>query len=83
MQNQVDTVTQLRAPANQSRARQAKPIPEHALSVRIPQMCEMLGIGASKAQELVRTGAVDSVLLGKTRLISVQSIHALLNGKAA
>ena len=58
-------------------------IPENAVSVRVPQMCEMLGIGPTKAAELIRTNAVESVLLGKTRLISVRSIKALIPGEAA
>lgn len=60
-----------------------RPIPENAVSVRIPQMCEMLGIGPTKAAELIRTNAVKSVLMGKTRLISVESIRALFDGRAA
>ena len=58
-------------------------VPENAVSVRVPQMCQMLGIGPTKANELIRSGAVDSVRLGKTRLVSVASIHALFSGKAA
>jgi len=46
-------------------------------------MCEMLGIGPTKAAELIRTKAVESVLIGKTRLISVKSIQALFDNQAA
>lgn len=83
MKTTPNTVTPLRSPAKPSQARKAKPVPENAVSVRLPQMCEMLGIGMTKGQELIRTGAVESTLIGKTRLISVRSIEALVNGQAA
>ena len=63
--------------------KQPRPIPENAVSVRVPEMCALLGIGATKANELVKSGAVESVLLGKTRLVSLKSIKALLPGQAA
>lgn len=58
-------------------------IPAHPISVRKPEMMTLLGIGATKADELIRTGAVRSVKLGKTRLISMESIKALIEGQAA
>lgn len=67
-------------PARQPKSRT---IPENAVSVRVPQMCEMLGIGPTKAAELIKSGAVDSVLIGKTRLISVASIKALFDHRVA
>lgn len=82
MSNPSNTVTSIR-PAAQAKARKTKPIPPNAVSVRLPQMCEMLGIGATKAAELIRTGAVESRLIGKTRIISVRSIIALAHGEAA
>lgn len=60
-----------------------KPLSADAVSVRLPKMCEILGISETKAKELIRTGKVRSVKLGQTRLISVESIRDLLNGKAA
>lgn len=83
MNSHLENVSPLRASAKQEKARKTKPIPENAVAVRIPQMAEMLGIGYSKAAELVRDGAVESRLLGKTRLISVRSIEALIHGEAA
>lgn len=83
MSSTPNTVTPLRDTIKSANTRKRKPIPENAVSVRLPQMCEMLGIGMTKGQELVRTGAVESRLLGKTRLISVRSIEALIHGEAA
>ena len=63
--------------------REPKSISPDAVTVRIQQACEMLNIGQTKCNELIRTGALESFLLGKTRLITVRSIHALAHGKAA
>lgn len=60
-----------------------KPLSADAVSVRLPKMCEILGISETKAKELIRTGKVRSVKLGQTRLISVESIRDLLNSEAA
>lgn len=68
-------------PAGQP-GRRVRSVSDDALTVRIPQMCSMLNIGPTKAAELIRTGAVESVLLGKTRLVKVSSILALV-GEAA
>lgn len=76
-------VSNLRELKSREKHRRPRNIPANAVSVRVPEMCEMLGIGPTKANELIRSGAVDSVLLGKTRLVSVDSIRALISGKAA
>ena len=72
-------VTRLHKPAE----KQPRKIPENAVSVRLPEMCAILGIKETKAKELIRTGAVESVKLGATRLISMKSIRALIPGEAA
>lgn len=61
----------------------SKPLSADAVSVRLPKMCEILGISETKAKELIRTGKVRSIKLGQTRLISLRSIEALFDGKAA
>lgn len=66
------------------RRTKVRPVPAHAVSVRKPEMMQMLGIGSTKADELIKSGKVESVLIGRTRLISVRSIEALFsNGRAA
>jgi hypothetical protein len=49
--------------------------------VRKPQMEEMLNVGPTKGQELINSGAVESFLCGRTRLITVRSILALAHGE--
>lgn len=83
MPKSASTVTPLRPVAKPARSRKARPVAETAVTVRLPQMMEMLSIGQTKAQELIRTGAVESFLIGKTRLITVRSILALAHGEAA
>lgn len=48
-----------------------------------PRVAEkMIGVGPSKMKELIRTGRVESVLVGRTRLIKVSSLRRLV-GEAA
>lgn len=77
-----NTITPLRSPI---KARKAKPAPisENAVTVRKAQLCEMLNIGDTKADELIREKKVESFKIGKTRLITVRSILALAHGEAA
>lgn len=76
-------VTPLRTAAKPAPNRRVRPTPDTAVTVRLPQMCEMLSIGATKGQEIIRDGKVESFLIGKTRLITVRSILALAHGEAA
>ena len=71
-------VTPLRLPAKPGRRRKAQPITENSLTVRLPQLCEMLNVGETKARELIRNRDVESFTIGKTRLISVASVEAWL-----
>lgn len=51
----------------------------------VAEMRTMLGgIGATKAADLIRTSAVETVRLGARRLVKLESIYALVaNGGAA
>jgi excisionase family DNA binding protein len=52
--------------------------PVEPLCVRIPVAAAMLGIGRTKLYELMNAGEVETVKLGKSRLVVTQSIHALI-----
>lgn len=78
----MSNVSPIRTEKKERRAKE-RPVPAHAVSVRKPEMMQMLGIGSTKADELIKSGKVKSVLIGRTRLISVESIRDLLSGKAA
>ena len=73
-------VSTLRKPV--TKGKELAPLADDTLSVRLSKMCEMIGVSETKGKELIRTGRVQSVKLGKTRLITVRSIKALL-GEAA
>lgn len=78
------TVTQIRQASQKSKPKRiARSVSANALTVRKPQMEEMLNVGPTKGQELINSGAVESILIGRTRLITVRSIHALIEGKRA
>ena len=78
------TVTPIsEARAKSKPKRNARSVSANALAVRKPQMEEMLNVGPTKGQQLINSGAVESILIGRTRLITVRSIHALIEGKMA
>jgi hypothetical protein len=85
MEMHVSNISPIRPDSEAASKRKAKPrpIPTQAVSVRKSEMMTMLGIGATKADELIKTGKVKSVLLGRTRLISMESIRQLIDGQAA
>ncbi|WP_449472542.1 helix-turn-helix domain-containing protein [Sphingobium chungangianum] len=53
--------------------------PIDCLTVRIPDAAQMLGIGRSTFYKLMRAGEVETIKLGRSTLISVTSLEALLN----
>lgn len=50
------------------------------ITVRIPDACRMIGIGRSKMYELIQEGRIETVKLGTTTLVVVESITALIAG---
>ncbi|MCW6530676.1 helix-turn-helix domain-containing protein [Sphingomonas sp. MMSM20] len=48
------------------------------ISVRIPAAMKMTGISRSRLFELLRAGEIDSVKLGTSRLILVESLRLFL-----
>ena len=53
----------------------------------VPKSAQMLGIGKTKAYELISEGRLETVSIGSRRLVKVASIHKLVEsanmGKAA
>ena len=45
----------------------------------ISATCRMLGLGRTKVYDLLATGALQSIHIGRRRLVLVASIHALLD----
>lgn len=55
--------------------KQASPLP---ITVRIPDAARMLGLGRSKIYELIASGDIEIVKLGRSTLVPVASLHALI-----
>lgn len=64
----------LLAPEQTSVARVAEAMPQRVL-LTVEEAGERLGIGKTKAYSLVKSGALDSVLIGRLRRVHVDSIN--------
>ncbi len=50
------------------------------ITVRIPDACRMIGIGRSKMYELIQEGRIETLKLGTSTLVVVESLTALIAG---
>jgi excisionase family DNA binding protein len=48
------------------------------IAVRIPEAIRLVGIGRSKLYELIASGEVEVVKIGRSTLIPTASLHALI-----
>ncbi|MCJ8158893.1 helix-turn-helix domain-containing protein [Sphingomonas sp. LaA6.9] len=55
--------------------------PARRLAVRSPEAAQMLGISRSTLYQLMGDGEVESIKLGRTRLILVASLESLIERK--
>jgi excisionase family DNA binding protein len=67
-----------RTPPEKPECKQTKSIPQ--IGVSIPQAAKMLNIGKPLMSHLVKTGQIRAVKLGKRIVVSVQSLHDLVDG---
>ncbi|MGH7055816.1 MAG: hypothetical protein ACREFK_03670 [Stellaceae bacterium] len=49
-----------------------------AITMPVPEFCRVSGIGHSRLYDLINTGEIESVLIGRRRLIVVDSYRAYL-----
>lgn len=54
-----------------------------ALLLSIPEAARALSVGRSKVYELISTGALETVAIGRRRLVRVASLRAVALGEAA
>lgn len=59
-----------------SQPKNASIVPE---GYRPKEACTILSVGPTKLKELIRTGAIESVLIGRTRIITRRGIERLLH----
>jgi excisionase family DNA binding protein len=53
-------------------------IPEHLITATIGNFCALSNIGRSKVYELLDAGDLQSIKIGKRRLILIDSYHRLI-----
>lgn len=54
-----------------------------AILVSIPDAAKALGVGRSKTYELIQAGKLETVTIGRRRLVRTDSIRALALGEVA
>jgi excisionase family DNA binding protein len=50
------------------------------LAITVDEFCGMIGIGRTKTYELIKDGSLETVAIGRRRLIKMSSVEALLAG---
>ena len=51
------------------------------IAIPIPQACNFIGVGRSTMYKLINTGEVETIAIGKRRLIVVESLKSLVASK--
>lgn len=54
------------------------PLPFEPLTVRIPVAMQLVGIGRSKFYELIASGDIETIKIGRCTLIPTASLHRLI-----
>jgi len=57
--------------------RQAEPLPVEPLTVRISTAVQLTGISRSRLYELIQSGELETVKVGRSTLIPYKSLRAL------
>lgn len=55
---------------------------EAPIGCRPAQAQKLIGVGKTRMAELIRTGQVESILIGRTRIVKVESLRRLLDEAA-
>lgn len=58
-------------------------VPPNALGYRPSEITDLLGIGKTSIFKLLKSGELRGVKLGRTRIITAESVKALLDRQAA
>lgn len=64
------------------RRKKAREIPANAIGYRPLEFAALIGVGKTKAFSMIRDGEVESVLIGRTRIVKASSVQALLERAA-
>jgi excisionase family DNA binding protein len=52
------------------------------LAYRVPEFCKAIGLGRTSVYALINDGTLDSIKIGKCRLIPRKAALALLDGRS-
>ena len=55
----------------------------HQLLLKPPEVAEALGISRSRVYELLATGAIESISIGRSRRIPVDALHRFVADRVA
>ena len=69
----------MRTPPEKPKNKRTENIPQ--IGVSIPQAAKLLNVGKPLMSNLVKTGKIRAVKLGKRVVVSVQSLHEFVDGK--
>ncbi|WP_432423416.1 helix-turn-helix domain-containing protein [Sphingomonas lycopersici] len=67
---------QSQASLDEPSAKRAAPAP---ITVRVPEAARLLGISRSRIYELITSGDIETVKLGRATLVPVSGLHALID----
>lgn len=70
------------APKAEKGRKKPREIPPNALGYRPLEFAALIGVGKTKAFEMIRRGEVESVLIGRTRIVKAASARALIERAA-
>jgi excisionase family DNA binding protein len=51
------------------------------LTIRIAEFCSLVGLGKTKTYELINSGVLETITIGRRRLITMASAEALIARK--
>lgn len=54
----------------------------NTITTTISRFCEMIGIGKTKTYELINDGSLETIKLGRRRLILMRSVRKLISASA-
>lgn len=70
--------SQLRLPLEHQEQRYDCPSGIEPITVRLPDAIRMTGLGRSKIYELIASGDIETIKIGRCTLIPVESLHRLI-----
>lgn len=58
--------------------RRGESLPEECLAVRIPQAAQLIGVGRTSVYQLIATGALETIKIGRATLIPMETLRTFV-----